>query len=817
MANGETLGASFSIDVTNLKAGLAQANRMIKESESEFRAAAAGMDDWTESEDGLNAKIKSLNQITDIQRKKVDALQSEYERLIADGLDPASKEAVELRTKINNETAALNKNEAELKKQSEALEDLTDDTEKAGDATEKMGDKFAGLKKVGGIAAGAIAAVGAACVGAVTAFLGLAESTREARNNMAKLETSFQTAGLSAENAEKTFNDLYGVLGDEGRAVEAAQQLAKISKDENDLAANTRILTGVMAEYGDSIPTEGLAEGIAASSAMSSVQGVLADALEWQGVNLDKFNEKLGKMKTEEQRTAYIQETLLGLYGDSADAYMENNAAIIAANKAQAELNAALNELGAIAEPIMTTIKTLAADLLTTITPFVSLIGEGLADALNGAAGAGQKLADGIGGVLNTVIEKVTEAIPTVLSVITGVFPSIVQAIADAVPQILQAIIDILPKITNALLNAIPLLVECLAEITSQLLVSLGTLLPEILQQIIAIIPQIIESLIDAIPTLLDAAVQFLMAIIDAIPTLITQLLQSLPKIINTIINGVIKAIPQLLQAAITLFMAIVNAIPTIIQALIENLPTIINTIIDGVLNALPLLLEAAITLFMAIIDALPTIIDALVRELPKIITTITKTLLQNLPAIIKAAVQLFMGIIKAIPQICKELIANMPQIISSIVSGLKEGIGSIAEVGGDIIRGLWDGISDMADWIGKKIKGFGENVLGGIKDFFGIKSPSKVMADQVGKNLALGIGQGFEKNIGEVNKEITDAMNFDNQSVNINAQRGGVSGGGVTVYQTNNYKQAYTSRYEQYKSKQQLYAAARLVKAGAV
>ena len=93
MAN-ETLGASFSIDVSNLKAGLAQANRMIRESESEFKAAAAGMDDWRESEEGLTAKIKSLNSITEVQRKKVDALQEEYDRLIDDGLDPTSKAAV---------------------------------------------------------------------------------------------------------------------------------------------------------------------------------------------------------------------------------------------------------------------------------------------------------------------------------------------------------------------------------------------------------------------------------------------------------------------------------------------------------------------------------------------------------------------------------------------------------------------------------------------------------------------------------------------------------------------------------------------------
>ena len=116
MPNGETLGASFSIDVTQLKAGLAQANRLIRESESEFKAAAAGMDDWTKSQQGLEERIKHLNTACDLQKKKVDALQSEYDRLIADGLDPTSAAAVKLRTDINKEKEALAKTEKEIEK-----------------------------------------------------------------------------------------------------------------------------------------------------------------------------------------------------------------------------------------------------------------------------------------------------------------------------------------------------------------------------------------------------------------------------------------------------------------------------------------------------------------------------------------------------------------------------------------------------------------------------------------------------------------------------------------------------------------------------
>ena len=136
----EKLGASFGIDITNLKAGLTQANRLIKESESEFKAAAAGMDKWSDSEEGLNAKIASLTDITGLQQKKVDALKKEYQRLIDEGLDPTSAQAIKLRTQINNEEAALKKNQSELKRQTEALEDLKNSSEEAAEEVENTGD-----------------------------------------------------------------------------------------------------------------------------------------------------------------------------------------------------------------------------------------------------------------------------------------------------------------------------------------------------------------------------------------------------------------------------------------------------------------------------------------------------------------------------------------------------------------------------------------------------------------------------------------------------------------------------------------------------
>lgn len=372
MANDERLGASFSIDVTDLKAGLSQANRMIRESESEFKAAAAGMDDWRKSEEGLTAKIKSLNDVTDIQRKKVEALQDEYNRLISEGLDPASKEAVELRTKINNETAALNKNEAEAEKLTKALDELGDEAKDAGEAAEDAGDGFTVMKGAAAdLVANGVTALVEGCKTAITTLLSLGEETREYRENMSKLETSFDTANLSAEDLTTTYTDLYSIMGDEGAATEAAQSLAKVSKTEDDLSANTRILTGVMAEYGSSIPLEGLAEGIQATANMSSVQGALADALEWQGINLDDYNKKLEALSTEEERAAYIQKTLTDLYGDSADAYRETNKSVIEARKATAKYTDQMAELGEEIEPINADITEFKTELAKEFVPVV--------------------------------------------------------------------------------------------------------------------------------------------------------------------------------------------------------------------------------------------------------------------------------------------------------------------------------------------------------------------------------------------------------------------------------------------------------------
>lgn len=70
-----------------------------------------------------------------------------------------------------------------------------------------------------------------------------------------------------------------------------------------------------------------------------------------------------------------------------------------------------------------------------------------------------------------------------------------------------------------------------------------------------------------------------------------------------------------------------------------------------------------------------------------------------------------------------------------------------LKDAGGNIVRGLWNGISDMFNWVRNNILGFGGNIVKWAKQALGIHSPSRVMAEEVGKYIPSGIEMGIKAN----------------------------------------------------------------------
>ena len=250
----------------------------------------------------------------------------------------------------------------------EANNAIDDTSKKAEDSANETESAFA---KIGGAAKTVALGIGTAAVAIGGAFVAAVEGTREYRVSMGQLETSFKTAGHEADSAKSTYNELNAVLGDSGQATEAAQMLAKLTDDEKGLNEWTNILTGVYSEFGEALPVEGLAEAALHSAKMGSVQGSLADALEWSGVSVDDFNKSLEKCSTEQERQELITAKMNELYAKSGETYKEVNKDVIEAEKAQGRLTDAIAQVGAIGEPILTAIKNKVADMATAAVPHI--------------------------------------------------------------------------------------------------------------------------------------------------------------------------------------------------------------------------------------------------------------------------------------------------------------------------------------------------------------------------------------------------------------------------------------------------------------
>lgn len=189
-----------------------------------------------------------------------------------------------------------------------------------------------------------------------------------------KLNAAFQSAGSSAAQATKTFKELYRFLGDSDRAVETAQNLARITTNEKDLAEWTKILQGVYATMGDAIPVETLAESVNETAQVAKITGTLADALNWMGVSEDAVNSQLATMNTAHEREVYLRSLLNGLYSNAAAIYEQNSKALLDYNQAQANLKIQLADVAAKLLPLITAFSNVAAVVLGVLKPAIEVV-----------------------------------------------------------------------------------------------------------------------------------------------------------------------------------------------------------------------------------------------------------------------------------------------------------------------------------------------------------------------------------------------------------------------------------------------------------
>ena len=289
----------------------------------------------------------------------------------------------------------------------------------------------------------------------------------------------------------------------------------------------------------------------------------------------------------------------------------------------------------------------------------------------------------------------------------------------------------------------------------------------------------LVQKAVEQLPAFLNMGVQILSSLASGIVQSIPTLVSAIPQIISEIGTAISQLLPQVLDMGVQLLDQFTSGIENGLPDMISRIPEIITQFLNYITEQLPNILDKGVELLNNLVDGIIGAIPTMVAALPEIITSFTKFIANNLPKIVSAGIDILKNLITGIIDAIPDLVESLPQIIDAIITGIENLMGGIVDVGKAIVEGIWDGIAGAADWLVGKVTGFFDDIVGGVKDFLGIASPSKVFAD-MGENMALGLGEGWDSEYDRIRRDIESGMNFGTANVDFASSGLGVASAGM-------------------------------------
>lgn len=474
MADSNYIGIAMGLDVTDLKAGLSEANKQIQLANSEFKSASSGLEDWTKSTDGLNAKITQLSTVLDLQKRKLAGIQAEYDKTVA-SQGANSEAARKLKVQLNNQKAVVNTTERELSNYKDTLKQAEEGTldletatlrggkavAKLGNDAKKSGDGFTVAKgALAGFIANGLSALVGACKNAISSILGVVDATKEYRKTLATLDTAANDVGVSTDFIRDKFTSLMGVLGDEASVTEGLNNLLIAGFDESSLDNITKSLEGASLKWKNTLKFEGLADSLQEwiGSSGENLSGNFAELLERMGYSLEEVKEKTAGM-TDEQRRNYAM-NLLNKEGldKVSESYRKQNEDMIKSNEANVNWQNTLSKVADKIQPITTKIREGFTKILEKILELTNNVDF---DAL------GEKISKAFDKFINNILPAIIKGLQWIIDnkniIISGIVGIGAAFVAWKVVSIIQAAtkalqgMTIAQKLLNVAMNANPI------------------------------------------------------------------------------------------------------------------------------------------------------------------------------------------------------------------------------------------------------------------------------------------------------------------------------------------------------------------------
>lgn len=604
--------------------------------------------------------------------------------------------------------------------------------------------------------------------------MGLSQSDYLATAN--KMGALFKGAGFETQDALDLSSqamqraaDVASIMGiDTASAMEAVAGAAK---------GNFTMMDNLGVAMNDTaIGAYALEKGISKSTSEMSQQEKIGLAME---MFLDKTSYAAGNYAKE-------NETLAGSLGTAKSAltnFLSGSGDVESLVSSFSNLaNVVVNSLKEIAprltqgiSDLVQQIAPLIAPLLQTLLPVivdgaVSLVNglvAALPDVINALLAAIPALIDGILqiadaliGALPQIIEALVSALPTLIPQLIDGFVSMIMMLVEMLPQIIQPIIDNLPTIilaiTDALLNNLPVLIEgCI-----QLIVALAAALPQIVSALWEAIKGIFVQLASKILGFFEpvkTAISNAWKAMGSVPglaqmkSLVEDVWGAIKKHVETVIKAVKDVISTVWNAIKNNVSTVLNSIKNVIKTAWEAVKTIISNVMklissvlkgdwEGVKTAISNILDAIKSVVKSIWDGIKNTISSVMNGIKSTISSIWN----GIKSVISSALNTIKTVVSSAWNGIKSAISN---VLKGIVNTVKGGAKDMLSAGKDLIKGIWNGISNSLSWIKGKIKGWVGDVTSFIKKLFGIKSPSTVMRDEVGRYIAEGVAVGITAN----------------------------------------------------------------------
>lgn len=621
-----------------------------------------------------------------------------------------------------------------------------------------------------------------------------------------KAQTKVANKTLDLEKAQISYNDALSKYGE--NSSQAQKALLNLQKAENNLAEAQSALT--KAQQGETVSVAGqslFVDEYGNMKSLSEIMDILRSNL--KAVNVDLVDSE-GNVREYDDIIAELSQTEEGL----TQAEQLKNAAVIfgkrnlagmlsivnASDKDYQSLTESINNCDGAAER-MANIKldNLQGDitLLKSNVEGVALsISDKFNPSLRWAVQSASDLVtafkkDGLSGALkhfSTLIPEISEglskSLPSMLGSfmagINGIIISLVKSVNELLPSFTDKVLpvaikqftNLITRLTARMPALLPNIVESGLTLFNGLLDSLNTVTTKLIGELPEIVSGIGEKLLNQGFDFLDKSIQLFENLITAIETVADLILPKIPGIIDRIAERLIEKAPDLLDSALTLFEKLIESLDNVAGKLLPKLPELITNICDKLIEHIDDIIDTGFDLLVGLADGIVQCIPTLLTKIPEVITKLVTefTKPDNLSQLIQAGVDLIVALAEGLPKTVTSIAEAVPKVTKNIIDTIMET--DWLQVGKDIVEGILSGFLDVDFEMNEYFNEFGDNWVTGIKEIFGIHSPSKLMKDEVGKYLALGVGEGFTDNMKSVSEKMKKSVpkTFDT-TVNLDAE----------------------------------------------